>query len=79
MVLHTQGEDDLPEYDAAHSQRSRSPSPTPPTDHTPHGDDESDEDDEFGNIHIIELHKGAESLGVYLTHYTSPDGRCVAN
>lgn len=45
-------------------------------DHTPsHGDEESDEDDEFGNIHIIELHKGEEPLGVYLTHYTSPEGR----
>lgn len=85
-----QDEDDtceLPEYDNSQSQRSRTPSPTDHTsqtkggvasqeDHT-HGEDESDEDDEFGNIHIVELHKGEEPLGVYLTHYTSPEGRYV--
>lgn len=69
----------MPEYDVNQSQRSRSPSPTPPTDHAHHRGDESaesGEDDEIiDNIHIVELHKGTESLGVYLTHYTSPDGR----
>ena len=65
----------MPEYLASLSQRSRSPSPT---DHAHPGDDESDAGSDVGiidNIHIVELHKGEESLGVYLTHYTSPDGR----
>ena len=37
------------------------------------GDEESEEDEEFGNVHIIELHKGEEPLGIHLTHYTAPD------
>ena len=38
------------------------------------GDEESEEDDEYGNVHIIELHKGDEPLGIHLTHFTAPDG-----
>ena len=37
------------------------------------GDEES-EDEEYGNVHIIELHKGDEALGIHLTHFTGPDG-----
>ena len=38
------------------------------------GDEESEDDDEYGNVHIIELHKAEEPLGIHLTHFTSPDG-----
>ena len=37
-------------------------------------EEDEGEDSEYGNIHIVELHKGEEPLGIYLTHYTSPDG-----
>ena len=37
------------------------------------GDEESEEE-EFGNVHIIELHKAEEPLGIHLTHFTGPDG-----
>ena len=37
------------------------------------GNEES-EDEEYGNVHIIELHKGEEPLGIHLTHFTGPDG-----
>ena len=78
---------DIPEFegDASQSQRSRTPSPTPADDggrveseggERGEGSEEEDEgeDSEYGNIHIVELHKGEEPLGIYLTHYTSPDG-----
>lgn len=41
------------------------------------GSEEEDdgEDSEYGNIHIVELHKGEEPLGIYLTHYTSLEGK----
>ena len=39
----------------------------------PTGDEESEEE-EFGNVHIIELHKAEEPLGIHLTHFTGPDG-----
>ena len=32
-----------------------------------------EEDDEYGNIHIVELHKCDKPLGVQLTHYTSAE------
>lgn len=38
------------------------------------GSEDEGEDSEYGNIHIVELHKGEENLGIILTHYTSPDG-----
>ena len=38
------------------------------------GSEDEVEDSEYGNIHIVELHKGEENLGIILTHYTSPDG-----
>ena len=38
------------------------------------GSEDEGEDSEYGNIHIVELHKGEEDLGIVLTHYTSPDG-----
>ena len=38
------------------------------------GSEDEGEDSEYGNIHIVELHKGEESLGIILTHYTSPNG-----
>ena len=37
------------------------------------GEEESEEE-EFGNVHIIELHKAEEPLGIHLTHFTGPDG-----
>lgn len=74
------------EGDMSQSQRSHTPSPTP----TGEGDreegeereggdgseasEDEGEDSEYGNIHIVELHKEEEPLGIYLTHYTSPDG-----
>lgn len=78
---------ELPEFegDTSQSQRSRTPSPVP----TATGGDSRDrgeggegsdgsedegEDSEYGNIHIVELHKGEEPLGIVLTHYTSPEG-----
>ncbi len=33
-----------------------------------------DEDDDYGNVHIVELPKCGEQLGLQLTHYTSPQG-----
>ena len=41
----------------------------------PHCADESEDDDEFGNIHIVELHKGEEALGLELVPCTSPHGQ----
>ena len=38
------------------------------------GEDDSDEED-YGNILIVELHKGEDPLGLHLTHYTSPEGK----
>lgn len=38
------------------------------------GEDSGEEDDEYGNIHIVELHKHTEFLGIRITHYTSPEG-----
>ena len=38
------------------------------------GSEDEEEDSEYGNIHIVELHKEDEPLGIILTHYTSPDG-----
>lgn len=37
-------------------------------------EESGEEDDEYGNVHIVELHKLGEPLGVQLTHYTSPEG-----
>ena len=37
-------------------------------------EESGEEDDEYGNVHIVELHKLGESLGIQLTHYTSPEG-----
>ena len=41
------------------------------------GEEEDDDDSEYGDIHIVELHKGKEPLGINLTHYSSPDGKYV--
>ena len=38
------------------------------------GEESGEEDEEFGNVHIVELHKCGEPLGAQLTHYTSPGG-----
>lgn len=80
---------EVPEYEGetSQSQRSRTPSPVSGS-HTKQSDESSkghrgdgeedndsdDDDDEFGNIHIVELHKGEEPLGIHLTHFTSPEG-----
>ena len=80
---------EIPEFegDASQSQRSRTPSPVPTAgrgedrervsgeggEGSEASEDEG-EDSEYGNIHIVELHKGDEPLGIILTHYTSPDG-----
>ena len=79
---------EVPEYEGENtqSQRSRTPSPVSGS-HKKHGTDstdghaeeedeenESEDEDEFGNVHIVELHKGEEHLGIHLTHFTSPDG-----
>lgn len=40
-------------------------------------EEEDDHDSEYGDIHIVELHKGKEPLGISLTHYSSPDGKYV--
>lgn len=71
---------EIPEFEGenSRSQSQRTPSPTSSgqdadTQPKENGEEDSDED-EFGNIHIIELHKGEEPLGVHLTHYTSPEG-----
>lgn len=38
------------------------------------GDEESgEEDEEYGRIHIVNLNKSNEPLGIQLTHYTSPE------
>ena len=37
------------------------------------GEESGEEDDDYGHIHIVNLHKGEEPLGIQLTHYTSPD------
>lgn len=37
-------------------------------------EESGEEDDEYGNIHIVELPKSGEQLGLQLTHYTSPEG-----
>ena len=79
---------EIPEFDGdtSQSQRSRTPSPVPAGDESKRVDGESGaggegseeedegEDSEYGNIHIVELHKEEEPLGIFLTHYTSPDG-----
>ena len=77
------------EGDASQSQRSHTPSPTPAGDGDHEEGEEREgggrgegseasedegEDSEYGNIHIVELHKGEEPLGIFLTHYTSPAG-----
>lgn len=33
-----------------------------------------EEDEEYGTIHIVEMPKCDENLGLQLTHYTSPEG-----
>ena len=38
------------------------------------GEESGEDDDEFGNIHIVELHKKEEPLGIQLTHFTSAKG-----
>lgn len=38
------------------------------------GEESGEEDDEYGNIHIVELHKKDEPLGIQLTHFTSAKG-----
>ena len=80
---------EIPEFegDTSQSQRSRTPSPVPAGSEAERADGEAGdggvgseeeedegEDSEYGNIHIVELHKEEEPLGIYLTHYTSPDG-----
>lgn len=72
---------EIPEFeeDTSQSQRSHTPSPVQEGDEgrvmgEGSGEDEEEEDSEYGNIHIVELHKGEEPLGIYLTHYASPDG-----
>ena len=37
-------------------------------------EESGEEDDEYGNIHIVELPKCGEQVGLQLTHYTSPEG-----
>ena len=39
------------------------------------GEDDSDDEEDYGNILIVELHKGEDPLGIHLTHYTSPEGQ----
>ena len=52
---------------------SDTPSPVP-TASSNEGSEAEGEDSEYGNIHIVEMHKGEETLGIILTHYTLPDG-----
>lgn len=43
------------------------------------GEESGEEDEEYGNVHIVELHKNGEPLGIQLTHYTSPEGMWVVH
>ena len=77
---------EIPEFegDTSQSQRSHTPSPVSTAGRREEGErvggegsegsEDEGEDSEYGNIHIVELHKGDENLGIILTHYTSPDG-----
>ncbi len=38
------------------------------------GEESGEEDEEYGSIHIVELNKKDEPLGIQLTHFTSAKG-----
>ena len=64
----------MPEFDGEGSLVPLDPPKLPMEEESGSGGEESgEEDEEYGNIHLVELHKGVEPLGIQFTHYTSPD------
>lgn len=63
----------MPEFDGEGSLRTVEPPKSQEEESGGEGEESGEEDDEYGHIHIVNLHKGEEPLGIQLTHYTSSE------